>query len=210
MRAVVYTESGDTSVLELVERAVPDPGPGEVRVRTAGQAARRATVDAVGPDVTDLSVGDRVWTMLAQHQRPGGTAQEQVVIPAERVTVLPDSVSYDVGASLGVPAVTAHRALTTSEDGPDRLAPGALAGMTVLVAGGAGAATRRPRWRRRRARTTSSTTARATPLLPSGRSRPTGSTWSSRSPPPRTSSSTSPSSSRAAPSRSTPTTAATR
>ena len=164
MRAVVYTESGDTSVLELVEREVPDPGPGEVRVRIvragvnptdwkfrAGGMGKLAfpeivpgqdgagVVDAVGPDVTDLSVGDRVWTMLAQHQRPGGTAQEQVVIPAERVTVLPDSVSYDVGASLGVPAVTAHRALTTSEDGPDRLAPGALAGMTVLVAGGAGA-----------------------------------------------------------------------
>ena len=53
--------------------------------------------------------------------------------------MLPDAASYDVGASLGVPAVTAHRALTTSEDGPDRLAPGALAGRTVLVAGGAGA-----------------------------------------------------------------------
>ena len=164
MRAVVYTESGDTSVLELVEREVPDPGPGEVRVRIVragvnptdwkfraggmGQLAfpevvpgqdGAGVVDAVGPGVDDFAVGDRVWTMLAQHQRPGGTAQEQVVIPAERVTVLPDSVSYDVGASLGVPAVTAHRALTTSEDGPDRLAPGALAGMTVLVAGGAGA-----------------------------------------------------------------------
>ena len=96
-------------------------------------------VDAIGPDVTDLAVGDRVWTMLAQHQRPGGTAPEPVVIPAERVTVLPEAASYDLGASLGVPAVTAHRALTTSEDGPDRLAPGPLSGMTVLVAGGAGA-----------------------------------------------------------------------
>jgi NADPH:quinone reductase len=80
-----------------------------------------------------------VWTMLAQHQRPGGTAQERVVLPVDRATVLPDAASYDVGAALGVPAVTAHRALTTSEDGPDRLAPGALDGMTVLVAGGAGA-----------------------------------------------------------------------
>ena len=96
-------------------------------------------VDAVGSGVTDLEIGDRVWTMLAQHTRPGGTAQESVVLPIDNVTPLPDAVSYDVGASLGVPAVTAHRALTTSEDGPDRLAPGALAGMTVLVAGGAGA-----------------------------------------------------------------------
>ncbi len=164
MRAVVYTESGDSSVLELVERDAAEPGPGEVRVRIvragvnptdwkfrAGGMGGLAfpeivpgqdgsgVVDAVGPDVTGLAVGDRVWTMLAQHTRPGGTAQELVVLPVANVAALPDAASYDVGASLGVPAVTAHRALTTSEDGPDRLAPGALAGMTVLVAGGAGA-----------------------------------------------------------------------
>lgn len=164
MRAVVYTERGDSSVLDLVEREAADPGPGEVRVRVvragvnptdwkfrAGGMGELAfpeivpgqdgagVVDAVGPDVTDLAVGDRVWTMLAQHTRPGGTAQEQVVLPVANVTVLPDNASYDVGAALGVPVVTAHRALTTSEDGPDRLAPGALAGRIVLVAGGAGA-----------------------------------------------------------------------
>ncbi len=164
MRAVVYTESGDSSVLELVEREAPEPGPGEVRVRIvragvnptdwkfrAGGMGELAfpeivpgqdgagDVDAVGPGVTGLAVGDRVWTMLAQHTRPGGTAQELVVLPVANVAKLPDAASYDLGASLGVPAVTAHRALTTSEDGPDRLAPGALAGTTVLVAGGAGA-----------------------------------------------------------------------
>ena len=164
MRAVVYTESGSSSVLELVEREAAEPGPGQVRVRIvragvnptdwkfrAGGMGELAfpeivpgqdgagEIDAVGPDVTDLAVGDRVWTMLAQHTRPGGTAQEQVVLPVANVTVLPTAASYDVGASLGVPAVTAHRALTTSEDGPFRLAPGALDGMTVLVAGGAGA-----------------------------------------------------------------------
>ena len=94
-------------------------------------------IDAVGPVRRSLG-GDRVWTMLAQHTRPGGTAQEYVVLPVANVAVLLDAASYDVGA-LGVPAVTAHRALTTSEVGPDRLSPGALAGMTVLVAGGAGA-----------------------------------------------------------------------
>ncbi|NYE35914.1 NADPH2:quinone reductase [Nocardioides cavernae] len=164
MRAVVYRESGDASVLEVVEREAARPGPGEVRVRIvragvnptdwkfrAGGMGELAfpeivpgqdgagVVDAVGPDVSGVAVGDRVWTMLTQHQRPGGTAQEQVVVPVERVTALPGSASYDVGASLGVPAVTAHRALTTSEDGPDRLAPGAMDAMTVLVAGGAGA-----------------------------------------------------------------------
>ena len=164
MRAVVYTRTGDSSVLDVVEREAADPGPGEVRVQIvragvnptdwksrAGAMGEPAypeivpgqdgagVVDAVGSGVADLEIGDRVWTMLAQHTRPGGTAQESVVLPIDNVTPLPDAASYDVGASLGVPAVTAHRALTTSEDGPDRLAPGALAGMTVLVAGGAGA-----------------------------------------------------------------------
>lgn len=96
-------------------------------------------VDAVGPDVVGLSVGDRVWVFLAQHQRPTGTAQEYVVLPASRVVPIPDGVSFEVGASLGVPAMTAHRALTVSEDWPSRLQPGALDGATVLVAGGAGA-----------------------------------------------------------------------
>ncbi|MDH6221848.1 NADPH:quinone reductase [Streptomyces pseudovenezuelae] len=164
MRAVVYTQSGNSSVLDLVERAAADPGPGEVRVRIVRAGVNptdwkfrsggfgkmtfpeivpgqdgAGVVDAVGSGVTDIAVGDRVWTMLAQHARPGGTAQELVVLPVDNVTTLPDTSSFDVGAALGVPAVTAHRALTTSEDGPDRLAPGALAGLTVLVAGGAGA-----------------------------------------------------------------------
>ncbi|PUA79829.1 NADPH:quinone reductase [Nocardioides currus] len=164
MRAVVYTESGDASVLDVVEREVAEPRPGEVRVRIvragvnptdwkfrAGGMGELAfpeivpgqdgagVVDAVGEGVDTFAVGDRVWTMLAQHTRPGGTAQELVVLPVANLTPLPDGASFDVGASLGVPAVTAHRALTTSEDGPDRLAPGAMAGLTVLVAGGAGA-----------------------------------------------------------------------
>jgi NADPH2:quinone reductase len=76
---------------------------------------------------------------LAGHQRPTGTAQEYTNVPAGRVVRLPQGTSFDIGASLGVPAMTAHRALTVSEDGPERLYPGALAGKVVLVAGGAGA-----------------------------------------------------------------------
>lgn len=165
MRAVVYTENGPASVLQLVDRDAPDPGPGEVRVRIVRSGVnptdwkfRRGgavggmpypevvpnqdgsgVVDAVGDGVEGLTVGDRVWVMLAQHQRPTGTAQELTVLPAGRVFHLPDEATFDLGAGIGVPAITAHRTLTTSEDGPDRLAPGALAGTTVLVAGGAGA-----------------------------------------------------------------------
>jgi NADPH2:quinone reductase len=96
-------------------------------------------VDAVGAGVAGLEVGQRVWLILAQHERPYGAAAELTVQPAARVVPLPDGASYDLGASLGVPAVTAHRALTASEGGPTRLSPGALDGKVVLVAGGAGA-----------------------------------------------------------------------
>jgi len=164
MRAIVYRETGDPSVLELVDRDAAEPGEGEVRVRivvsgvnpTDWKSRAGATgalafpeivpnqdgagiVDAVGPGVDDFGVGDRVWLLLAAHGRPTGTAQELTVVPVDRVVRLPDNVSFDIGASLGVPAVTAHRALTVAEGGPSRLEPGTLAGRTVLVAGGAGA-----------------------------------------------------------------------
>ena len=162
MRAVVYREPGPSSVLEVVERDTPEPGPGEVRVRLvragvnptdwkfrSGMMAGgydevapgmdgAGDVDAVGEGVTDHAVGDRVWVYLAQHGRPYGTAAEQVVVPAAQAVRLPDGASYDLGAGLGVPAVTAHRALTTGEK-VSRLGPGSLAEQVVLVAGGAGA-----------------------------------------------------------------------
>jgi NADPH2:quinone reductase len=164
MRAVVYAEPGDSSVLELVERDQPTPHWGQVRVKLAvagvnptdwkfrsgatsgslpfdeispGQDGA-GVVDEVGNGVYDLKVGERVWVFLAQHQQPFGTASEYTVVPAERVVPLGDA-SYDVGASLGVPAMTAHRALTVHEDGPSRLSKGALDGRVVLVSGGAGA-----------------------------------------------------------------------
>jgi NADPH:quinone reductase len=166
MRSVVYSRTGDPSVLRLVDRDVTEPGPGEARVRVVvsgvnptdwksrlGSGDGAATpfpevtpnqdgagvIDAVGERVENLSVGDRVWVYLAGHQRPTGTAQEYTNLPAGRVVRLPGSASFDIGASLGVPAMTAHRALTVSEDGPKRLHPGALTGKVVLVAGGAGA-----------------------------------------------------------------------
>jgi NADPH:quinone reductase len=166
MKAIVYTATGDPSVLRLVDREPTSPGQGDVRVRIAvsgvnptdwksrrgsgaGQSLPFAevtphhdgagVVDAVGEGVEDLAVGDRVWVYLAGHGRPTGTAQEYANLPAERVVRLPDGIGFDVGASLGVPALTAHRALTVAEDGPRRLGPGALEGRFVLVAGGAGA-----------------------------------------------------------------------
>jgi len=165
MRSIVYTTTGTSDVLHLVERETPTPGPGEVRVRmlVSGvnptdwkrRAAQTASadidaaivpnqdgagiVDAIGDGVDTLAVGDRVWLYLSQHESTEGTAQEFAIVAAWKAVPLPESVSFDVGASLGVPAMTAHRALTVHEDGPTRLTPGALAGRTVLVTGGAGA-----------------------------------------------------------------------
>ncbi len=96
-------------------------------------------VDAVGHGVEQALVGLRAWVWEAAYQRPTGTAAEYTVVPRNQVIPLPDSASFDLGASLGVPFVTAHRCLTVTEDGPTRLGPGALAGRVVLVAGGAGA-----------------------------------------------------------------------
>lgn len=164
MRAVTYTHKGNSSTLEIAERELPVPGAHEVRVRIVISGVNptdwkaRASVgtpmpfsevvpnqdgagivDAVGDSVEGLHVGDRVWLFLAAHERPTGTAQEFTVVPASRAVSLPDSIGFDVGASLGVPAMTAHRALTVHEFGPTRLSVGSLEGRTVLVHGGAGA-----------------------------------------------------------------------
>jgi NADPH:quinone reductase len=166
VRAIEYSLTGDPDVLTLVDRPVPEPGPGEVRVRIHRSGvnptdwkSRRGTepgtvvappqvpnqdgsgvVDAVGQGVEAALHGLRVWIWEAAHLRPaGGTAQEYAVVPARHVVFLPDVASFDLGAGLGVPFLTAHRCLTVTEDGPTRLGPGKLAGRTVLVAGGAGA-----------------------------------------------------------------------
>src|SRR3954452_12504833 len=176
MRAVIYANTGDASVLQVVERALEAPAKGEVRIRMVvsgvnptdwksrsgafGSAAGEPTVpnhdgagivDAVGSGVDGMEAGDRVWVTLAADGRPAsGTAQEYTVVPAERVFPLPDRADFELGASIGIPGATAHRALTVAEDGPTRLQPGALRDRTVLVAGGAGAvgnaATQLARW----------------------------------------------------------------
>jgi NADPH2:quinone reductase len=166
VRAIEYSRTGEPDVLTLVDRPVPEPGPGEVRVlihrsgvNPTDWKTRRGSesgtpvdppqvpnqdgsgvVDAVGRGVEAALLGLRVWVWEAAHERPsGGTAQEYAVLPARHVVLLPDIASFDLGASLGVPFLTAHRCLTVTEDGPSRLGPGTLAGRTVLVAGGAGA-----------------------------------------------------------------------
>ncbi|HEX6468993.1 MAG TPA: NADPH:quinone reductase [Streptosporangiaceae bacterium] len=165
MKAIVYARNGGPEVLQLVDRPEPEPGPGEVRVKVhvsgvnpTDWKTRRTgprvgptfpeqvpnqdgagVIDAVGEGVDAGRVGQRVWLWEAAHQRPSGTAQEYVALPERQVVPLPDGAPFDLGASIGIPAITAHRCLTVAEGGPDRIAPGSLSGRTVLVAGGAGA-----------------------------------------------------------------------
>jgi len=154
MLATVYDHAGPSDVLRVEEVARPEPAAGEVRVRIrlsgvnptdwkarAGTAPAAGTVqvpnqdgvgtvDAVGVGVDAARIGERVWVRFAAWQRPWGTAAQWTVVPQDDAVALPDATSDEVGASLGIPAMTAHRLLFA--DGP-------LDTRTVLVAGGAGA-----------------------------------------------------------------------
>jgi NADPH2:quinone reductase len=162
VRAIIYTEPGGPDVLQLVDRPVPEPGPGEVRVRLAysgvnptdwksrstadpgagGKTPNQdgsGTVEAVGEGVDPVLVGERVWIWEAAYERPFGTAAEYTVVPARQTVLLGAEASFELGAALAIPFLTAHRCLTLAESLPDRIGPGSLAGHTVLVQGGAGA-----------------------------------------------------------------------
>jgi NADPH2:quinone reductase len=155
MRAAWYERNGPAAeVLTVGEMPVPEPGPGEVRLRVVAsglnptdvksRAGSRpmgfprvvphqdgaGVIDKVGPGVPASRVGERVWVFTVQWQRAWGTAAELTVVPARLAVTLPGNTSFAEGACLGIPAVTAHRCLFA--DGP-------LAGQTVLVTGGAGA-----------------------------------------------------------------------
>ncbi len=156
MRAAWYERQGPPrEVLQVGEVPLPEPGPGEVRVRVHVSAVNPSdtknrggwsgplafprviphqdgagTIDAVGPGVDAARAGQRVWVYQAQFGRPFGTAAQYVVVPQERAIPLPERTSFETGATLGIPALTAHRCLFA--DGP-------VDGLTVLVTGGAGA-----------------------------------------------------------------------
>jgi NADPH2:quinone reductase len=157
MKAAWYDEQGEPAkVFKVGELPDQEPGPGDVKVRIHASGAnptdtytrsgvrRRGmpfprivphqdgsgVIVAVGDGVPKQRIGERVWLFMAQWQRALGTAAELCVLSSERAPKLPDNCSFNEGACLGVPWLTAHYAVLC--DGP-------VTGRTVLVAGGTGA-----------------------------------------------------------------------
>jgi NADPH:quinone reductase len=106
-----------------------------------------------------------VWIWEAAYQRRFGTAAEYTVVPARQTVLLGPDATFELGAALAIPFLTAHRCLTVAESLPDRIGPGSLTGHTVLVQGGAGAvgnaAIQLARWADATVVTTVSTPAKA-------------------------------------------------
>jgi NADPH:quinone reductase len=153
MIAAWYDRQGRAAdVLQVGDLPETEPGRGEVRVRLVlsginpGDIKKRmgwlgsamafprivphsdgtGVIEAVGSGVGAARVGTRVWVYGAQSYRPFGTAALTTVVPSALAVGLPDSVSDETGACLGIPGLTAHRAVFA--DGP-------VAGQTVLVHG---------------------------------------------------------------------------
>ncbi|MFD8648025.1 NADPH:quinone reductase [Streptomyces sp. RLB3-17] len=153
MLASWYDEQGPAAaVLGVGELPDPEPGPGEVRVRVTvsgvnpGDTKKRrgwlgssmpyprviphsdaaGVVDSVGDGVDARRVGQRVWVYGAQSYRPFGTAAQYTVVPEDLAVPLPDHLGDELGASLGIPGITAHRTV---------FGDGAVDGRTVLVHG---------------------------------------------------------------------------
>jgi NADPH:quinone reductase len=156
MRAAWYERQGPAAeVLQVGEMPIPETGPDEVRVRvtasgiSSGDLGKRrgwsgaemafprviahgdgaGVIDAVGDAVDRSRFGERVWVYLAQSYRPFGTAAEYTVVPARHAVPLPASVAFEQAAGLGIPGITAHRAIFA--DGP-------VAGQNVVVTGAVG------------------------------------------------------------------------
>jgi NADPH2:quinone reductase len=155
MRAAYYEQNGPAdAVLKVAEVETPKPQPGEVRVKLATSGVNPSDVksrlgltrkmafprviphsdgagiiEAVGDGVSQSRIGERVWIWNGQWKRPYGTAAEFIVVPSAQAVRLPDKVSFEAGACLGIPAMTAFHAVELA---------GTTRETTLLVSGGAG------------------------------------------------------------------------
>ncbi len=156
MQAVWYEDQGPASdVLQFGEREIPVAGDGEVLVRLQSSAVNPSDVkkrsgaqpaefpggfiiphsdgagviEVVGSGVSENRVGERVWIYQAQFGRDLGTAAQYISVPSMMAAALPDNTGFDIGACLGIPVMTAHRAVFIQGD---------VAGQTILVTGASG------------------------------------------------------------------------
>lgn len=156
MRVAIYTTKGPAAdVLRVIEKTGPEPAAGEVRVKLAfsgvnpsdvksraGASARgggypeviphsdgAGTIDKIGQGVNSALLGQRVWVFNGQWDRPFGTAAEFITLPVEQTVALPDELSFEIGASIAIPLMTAMHAVQSC---------GSLMGKTVLIPGAAG------------------------------------------------------------------------
>ncbi|MFP3390189.1 NADPH:quinone reductase [Brevibacillus sp. SIMBA_040] len=162
MKAIQIVEFGGPEVLKCAEVNEPNPAASEVRVKLFAAGVnpnetyiRTGTysfyipelpytpgfdgagiVDAIGEGVTHLNVGDRVFVAALLAKRNTGTYAQKVVCDASAVHRLPESISYEKGASLGIPALTAYRALfhrSKIKPGENVLIHGASGGVGLLA-----------------------------------------------------------------------------
>jgi len=156
MRAAHYEKNGPAAnVLRVGSVDTPKPGPGEVWVKLVlsgvnpsdvksreGRTRKIAyprviphsdgagVIDIVGDGVPAQRVGERVWVWNGQWKRAFGTAAEFITLPADQAVPLPKTASFEVGACLGIPAMTAFHVVSLADT---------WAGCTLLISGGAGA-----------------------------------------------------------------------
>lgn len=142
MKAAYYSANGAArEVLRVADIVTPNAGAGEVRVKLASsrkitvpqlipQSDGAGVIDQVGDGVAPSRIGERVWIWNGQWQRPFGTAAQFIALPAAQAVTLPDKTSFEEGACLGIPAMTAFHAVELAEP---------VKGATLLVSGGAGA-----------------------------------------------------------------------
>ena len=156
MQAAYYERNGPArEVLRIGEIQTPSAGPGEVRVKLAASGVNPSDVksrqgstrkiafprviphsdgagviDDVGDGVPKSRIGERVWVWNGQWKRAFGTAAEFIVVPTAQAVALPGNVSFEAGACLGIPAMTAIHAVILAKATKDT---------TLLVSGGAGA-----------------------------------------------------------------------
>jgi NADPH2:quinone reductase len=152
MKAAWYERNGPArEVLIVGDWETPQPGVGEVLVKLHASGVNPSdfksrmarplsapriiphsdgagVIEAVGAQVDPKRIGERVWIWNGQWQRPMGTCAEYIAVPAEQAVKLPENTSFEAGACLGIPALTAFQAVELAGD---------LEGKTVLITGAA-------------------------------------------------------------------------